>query len=123
MDNLIVAADILKNKLAVHARGITPMAVKRKLDQDEDFILLDVRSPAEHAEVSIEGAKLIPLGILREKLDSLPKDKEIVVVCRTGHRSAQGRDILRQAGFTNVTSMAGGVTEWQNQGLAIATGP
>ena len=69
MDNLIVAADILKNKLAGHARGISPHEVKRKFDEGDDFILLDVRSPAEHGEIGIEGAKLIPLGMLREKLE------------------------------------------------------
>jgi NADPH-dependent 2,4-dienoyl-CoA reductase/sulfur reductase-like enzyme len=75
MDNLIVAADILKNKLAGHARGISLYEVKRKFDEEDDFILLDVRSPAEHGEIGIEGAKLIPLGMLREKLDELPRDK------------------------------------------------
>jgi rhodanese-related sulfurtransferase len=65
----------------------------------------------------ISGATLIPLEDLPNRLNEIPKDREVVVVCRTGHRSAQGRDILTQAGFTNVTSMAGGMTEWQAQGL------
>lgn len=112
MDNLIVAADILKNKLAGHARGISPMEVKRKLDEEDDFILLDVRSPAEHAEVSIEGAKLIPLGMLREKLDTLPKEKEIVTFCKISLRGYEAQKILDAAGFTKTGFMDGGILTW-----------
>lgn len=112
MDNLIVAADVLKNKLAGHARGISPMAVKRKLDEGDDFILLDVRSPAEHAEVGIEGAKLIPLGMLREKLDTLPKDKEIVSFCKISLRGYEAQKILDGAGFANAKFMDGGILTW-----------
>ena len=121
MDNLIVAADIMKNKMAGHGRGITPMEVKEKLDRGDDFILLDVRSPAEHAEVSIEGATLIPLGMLREKLDTLPKDKEIIAFCKISLRGYEAQKILDAAGFQNTGFMDGGVLTWpyalnRNQG-------
>ncbi len=90
--------------------------------RDQGAFILDVREPAEWQQFHIPGATLIPLGELPNRLNEVPKDKPIVVVCRTGHRSAQGRDILLNAGFPRVTSMAGGVTQWQAQGLAIATG-
>jgi len=90
--------------------------------RDQGAFILDVRQPEEWQQFHIPGATLIPLGELPNRLNEVPKDKEIVVVCRTGHRSAQGRDILLNAGFPMVTSMAGGVTQWQTQGLAIATG-
>lgn len=112
MDNLIVAADILKNKLAGHARGITPHEVKRKFDEGDDFILLDVRSPAEHGEVCIDGAKLIPLGMLREKLDELPKDKEIITYCKISLRGYEAQKILDAAGFENTKFMDGGILAW-----------
>ncbi|MBT0652061.1 FAD-dependent oxidoreductase [Geomobilimonas luticola] len=112
MDNLIVAADILKNKLAGHARGISAGEVKRKLDEGDDFILLDVRSPAEHAEVGIEGAKLIPLGALREKLDSLPRDKEIVTFCKISLRGYEAQKILDGAGFGKTRFLDGGIMMW-----------
>ena len=115
MDNLIVAADILKNKLAGHARGISPHDVKRKFDEDDDFILLDVRSPAEHGEVSIEGAKLIPLGMLREKLSELPKDKEIITYCKISLRGYEAQKILDAAGFANTKFMDGGILAWPYQ--------
>jgi NADPH-dependent 2,4-dienoyl-CoA reductase/sulfur reductase-like enzyme/rhodanese-related sulfurtransferase len=112
MDNLIVAADILKNKLAGHARGISPHQVKRKFDDEDDFILLDVRSPAEHGEIGIEGAKLIPLGMLREKLDELPKDKEIITFCKISLRGYEAQKILDAAGFENTKFMDGGILAW-----------
>lgn len=112
MDNLIVAADILKNKLAGHARGISSREVKRKLDDGDDFILLDVRSQTEHAEVGIEGAKLIPLGMLREKLDSLPKEKEIITFCKISLRGYEAQKILEASGFTDVKFMDGGIQVW-----------
>ena len=56
------------------------------------------------------------------RLSEVPKDRQVVVYCRTGNRSAQGRDILKNAGYTLVTSMAGGITQWQAQGLPVITG-
>jgi rhodanese-related sulfurtransferase len=90
--------------------------------RDQGAFILDVRQPEEWTQFHIPGATLIPLGELPNRLKEVPKNQEVVVVCRTGHRSAQGRDILRNSGFTQVTSMAGGVTEWQAQGLPTATG-
>ena len=112
MDNLIVAADILKNKLAGQARGISSHQVKRKFDEEDDFILLDVRSPAEHGEIGIEGAKLIPLGMLRERLEELPKDKEIVTFCKISLRGYEAQKILDAAGFQNTKFMDGGILAW-----------
>ncbi|HJV65223.1 MAG TPA: FAD-dependent oxidoreductase [Geomonas sp.] len=112
MDNLIVCADIMKNKLTGQARGISAREVKRKLDEEQDFILLDVRSPAEHGEVGIEGAKLIPLGMLREKLDELPRDKEIVAFCKISLRGYEAQKILDGAGFRNAKFMDGGILAW-----------
>ncbi len=112
MDNLIVAADIMKNKQAGLGRGISPMEVKKKLDAGDDFILLDVRSPAEHAEVSIKGATLIPLGMLREKLDTLPKDKEIIAFCKISLRGYEAQKILDAAGFEKSGFMDGGILTW-----------
>ena len=112
MDNLIVAADIMKNKLAGHARGVSAQEVKRKLEEEDDFILLDVRSPAEHGEVGIEGAKLIPLGVLREKLEELPRDKEIITFCKISLRGYEAQKILDAAGFENTRFMDGGILAW-----------
>jgi rhodanese-related sulfurtransferase len=80
---------------------------------------LDVREQSEWDAFHIPGATLIPLGQLEARLAELPRDREIVVVCRSGNRSQSGRDTLLAAGFPSVTSMSGGVTTWSNAGYPI----
>ncbi len=93
-----------------------------KLNTD-DYYFLDVREPSEWNEFHIDWATLIPLGELAKRVNELPKDKNIIVVCRSGNRSAQGRDILLKAGFEAVSSMAGGMNDWRSQGNPVVTGP
>ena len=91
--------------------------------RDAGAFILDVRQPEEWVEGHIPNATLIPLGELASRVSELPQDQEIVVVCRSGNRSAQGRDILLAAGFENVTSMAGGMNQWSSAGYDTVTGP
>lgn len=90
--------------------------------RDAGAFVLDVREPEEWNESHIPGATLIPLGQLASRVNEVPKDQEIVVMCRSGNRSQQGRDILLAAGFTNVTSMAGGINQWKAAGLETVSG-
>ena len=90
--------------------------------RDQGALMLDVREPDEFAAGHISGATLIPLGQLAGRLGEVPRDRVVVVVCRTGHRAAQGRDILLGAGYSAVTSMTGGMTEWLAAGQPIVTG-
>ncbi|HSD85001.1 MAG TPA: rhodanese-like domain-containing protein, partial [Anaerolineae bacterium] len=91
--------------------------------RDDGAFILDVRTPDEWNTVHIPGATLIPLDQLGSRLNEVPQDKEVVVVCHSGNRSKQGRDILKNAGFSQVTSMAGGMNQWQAAGLPTVTGP
>lgn len=93
---------------------ITVHQLKEKIDNQEDFFLLDVREHHE-ADVFNIGAKLIPLGSLPFALDELAdlKDKEIVVHCRSGARSANAKAFLMQNGFTKVSNLLGGMLAWQ----------
>ena len=88
----------------------------------QGVFLLDVREPEEWNEYHVPNTMLIPLGELASRLAELPKDREIVVVCRSGNRSQEGRDILLQAGF-NATSMAGGLKTWSSMGYPTVSGP
>ena len=90
--------------------------------QKNGAFVLDVREPSEWAQAHIQGATLIPLGSLASRLNEVPKNRQVVVYCHSGNRSTQGRDILKNAGYTLVTSMAGGITQWQAQGMPVITG-
>ncbi len=83
--------------------------------------LLDVRTKAEWDEYHIPNSHWILLDELAQRTAELPRDQEIVVVCRSGNRSQSGRDILLSAGFTQVTSMNGGVNAWRAAGYPIET--
>lgn len=91
--------------------------------RDAGAFILDVRQPEEWNEVHVPDSTLIPLGELAARAAELPKDQEIVIVCRSGNRSAQARDILLEAGFTQVTSMAGGLNQWKAAGYPTVSGP
>jgi phage shock protein E len=84
--------------------------------------LVDVRTVEEWNEVRVPGVPLIPLDELDERLDEIPAGEEIVVICRSGNRSKQGREILIEAGFTQVASMQGGIKEWQAAGHPVEEG-
>jgi rhodanese-related sulfurtransferase len=75
--------------------------------RDQGAFILDVREPEEWAKYHIPGATLIPLGELQNRLSEIPRDQPIVVVCRSGNRSAQGRDILLLSDYDQVASIAG----------------
>jgi len=108
----LTAINVMRNKLAGEARGISPVAVKEKLDNDEDFVFLDVRTQKEYDEVYIDGATLIPLGGLKERMGELPKDKEIIAFCKISLRGYEACKILESAGFKDTKFMDGGVVTW-----------
>jgi rhodanese-related sulfurtransferase len=91
--------------------------------RDAGAFILDVRTQEEWNEYHIPGSTLITLDQLETRLNEVPKDKEVVVVCRSGNRSQPGRDILKNAGFPQVTSMSGGLKEWTTANLPTVTGP
>ena len=114
MDPLHNAANVIRNKLAGYARALTPAQVKKKLEDDKDFVLLDVRSPVEWQAERIESrqTRLLPLPELRQRLDELPRDREIVVLCRTSIRAYQAQRILDGAGFPDVKFVDGSLAGW-----------
>jgi rhodanese-related sulfurtransferase len=90
--------------------------------QGDGAFMLDVREPDEWAAGHIDGATLIPLGELEARVAEVPTDRKVVVVCRSGNRSATGRDILLGAGHPSATSMAGGMKAWAAAGNEVVTG-
>ena len=91
---------------------IEPAALSARLATGELLDIVDVREPHEFAIARIDGARLIPLASLEHRLNELSRDREIIVHCKAGGRSAQAVKRLRAAGFTRVLNLAGGIERW-----------
>lgn len=92
--------------------SITTAELRATLNGDYQGLLIDVREPEEHAVAHIDGARLIPLATLPDQLESLPKDREILIHCKAGGRSARAVQLLLDHGFTEVKNVAGGMDAW-----------
>ena len=118
----VAAILLLQNKPAAQALpaeiSVTDAAARR----EAGAFILDVREPDEWVEYHVPESTFIPLGELEARVQEVPQDKEVVVVCRSGNRSKSGREILLKAGFTQVTSMTGGLTAWRAQGFPTVSG-
>jgi sulfur-carrier protein adenylyltransferase/sulfurtransferase len=94
---------------------IEPTALSARLAAGEAVQIVDVREPHEWAIARIDGAQLIPLATLESRLDELSPDREIVIHCKGGARSAQAVRRLRAAGFKKVVNLAGGINRWSKE--------
>jgi adenylyltransferase/sulfurtransferase len=92
--------------------NITPVELKTIMDHGKKIRVLDVRQPQEYAISRIPESELIPLANLEVNLYTLQRDEEIVVMCRSGIRSAQAVKFLREAGFQKVKNLTGGILAW-----------
>ena len=94
---------------------LTVQELKKKLENKEDFILIDVRELYEHTDFNIGGELATLQTTLVDKIAELKNqaDKEIVVYCRSGNRSGMAKQFFVQAGFTNVRNLQGGVLAWR----------
>lgn len=88
---------------------------------DGDAYVLDVREPDEWSAGHVPGSHHIPMRDVPGRLDDLPDDREIVVACRVGARSAQVVAYLRANGRENVTNLDGGLMAWAGQGRALVS--
>jgi adenylyltransferase/sulfurtransferase len=94
---------------------ITAGELAEMRERGEDFLLVDVREPAEWEIVRIPGAVLVPKGDVPARLSELPQDKPVIVYCKTGVRSAEALAVLKGAGFSTAKHVQGGVTAWATQ--------
>ncbi|MCB9252695.1 MAG: rhodanese-like domain-containing protein [Flavobacteriales bacterium] len=94
--------------------SISAEELKSRIDAGTAPVIIDVREPYEYEEYNIKGI-LIPLGSLQSQIDELDQysEKEVVVHCRSGARSAAACDFLSKNGFSNVKNLTGGMLEWQ----------
>jgi rhodanese-related sulfurtransferase len=85
----------------------------------DDVFLLDVREPWEYEEAHIPGVTLLPMGDIAANLDQIPTELQVIVTCRSGNRSGQVAQFLRENGFDNISNMSGGILEWQAAGYPV----
>lgn len=88
--------------------------LQQRLEAGEPITLIDVRTPGEYEhDGHIIGSRLLPLPVLQQRSNELPKDRPIVCICRSGHRSQIACEMLAAAGFSDLNNLAGGMLAWK----------
>ena len=106
------------NGLADLPYEITPGDVKKRLDAGEKLVLIDVREPGEHKICRVDGAELIPMNTVPQRvqeIEALAEEALLVVYCHHGMRSLNTVSWLRKQGVANCISMSGGIEQWSMQ--------
>ncbi|MEH7356114.1 sulfurtransferase TusA family protein [Neobacillus drentensis] len=102
-----------------HQNIINNEDLEKRLEANENIVILDVREAAEYAFNHIPNAISIPLGELEERMDELNKENEILVLCRTGNRSDLAAQLLAKNGFMNVINVVPGMNQWTGKTIGI----
>ncbi len=107
---------------AVDIRNLPPnvdVATVNALLGRDDVLIIDVREQAEYDAGHIPGVTLIPMNQVANRLAEIPRDKPVIVTCRSGNRSQQVVSFLQQQGYTNIHNMLGGIVAWQQAGYPV----
>ncbi|HEX6642332.1 MAG TPA: molybdopterin-synthase adenylyltransferase MoeB [Thermoanaerobaculia bacterium] len=100
----------------VQTTDITPTELAAKLEAGADVVLIDVREPYEWNSGHLDAATHIPLSQVPQRLAEIPKDRDVVMICRSGARSAHAQDhLIRQHGYTRVKNLVGGMQRWARE--------
>ena len=99
----------------VQEQTVTPEQVSERIARGEEVVLIDVREPYEWNVGHIESAQHIPMQQIPRRLDEIPREAEVIMICRSGSRSAQVQHYLQQQGFTNVKNLVGGMQRWARE--------
>jgi adenylyltransferase/sulfurtransferase len=94
---------------------IAPVELAARLANHDDLLIVDVREPHEWDICHLEGARLVPLRTLPDVVETLPRDRTLVVHCKLGGRSAKAAEFLRARGFDRVLNLTGGIRAWTEQ--------
>jgi hydroxyacylglutathione hydrolase len=104
------------------AQSIETVGIDAMLNRDPNAIILDVREPEEYQTGHVPGAINLPQAELASRLEELPRDKPLLVVCQSGMRSVRSTQFLKQAGFAQAVSVTGGTSGWAAAGRPLVTG-
>jgi len=99
----------------VQDHDITPAQLAERLSRGEAIVLIDVREPYEWNTGHLESAQHIPMQQIPKRLEEIPREAEVVTICRSGSRSAQVQAYLRQQGFSRVKNLTGGMQRWARE--------
>lgn len=89
-----------------------PSELKSRLQSGESFHMFDVREDDEVAQGMIAGAKHIPMGDIPDRMEDIPRDREVIIICRSGGRSQRVCEYLNAQGYDQVVNLKGGMLEW-----------
>ncbi|HDK38395.1 MAG TPA: rhodanese-like domain-containing protein [Thiolapillus brandeum] len=105
----------------MQVKEIDSSELKKRLDAGEDIVLLDIRSDAEVQQGVLPKAEHLAMHLIPLKLQDLPKDKDIILYCRSGARSYHACAFLEQQGVHNSYNLRGGIIDWARNGYEITT--
>ena len=117
---LLLAVTLFSYSANIFSQEVqTTSVIKAKLMARNGAVMIDVREPSEIKALAydVEGIKTIPLGQIKERMGEIPKDKEIILACRSGNRSMRAAKMLVANGYKNVYNMDGGINAWSQKGL------
>lgn len=112
----------LRNMMGGGVPSATVQEAAERQGDGEGALIIDVREPNEYAQLRAKGAVLLPLGRLSGRAKDLPRERELLLMCRTGGRSANATKFLQAQGFENVTNVNGGMVAWHNANLPTSSG-
>ncbi len=119
-DNELLA-DTIKSQAVMAIKNVSPKKAKELIGSENDVFLLDVRTKEEYNESHIKTAHLIPVQELEQNIDLIPKDRNVVVYCASGKRSAKACGILKNKGLKALYNIEGGIRQWMADGYPVET--
>jgi rhodanese-related sulfurtransferase len=114
----LISIYLLTSLLSV-AHAQVSLDEARSLVGNSSVMVLDIREPDEHATGVAKGMKLIPMSTLESRINELPKNSRVLLICNTQNRSSAVAKELRSRGFTNVEYVRGGMSEWAKRGWTM----
>ena len=119
-DNELLA-DTIKSQAERAIKNVSPKEAKELMGNENGVFLLDVRTKEEYNESHIKTAHLIPVQELEQNIDLIPKDRNVVVYCASGKRSARACGILKNKGLRALYNIEGGIRQWMADGYPVET--
>lgn len=95
-------------------------SLRRRLAVGDGVMLVDIRTPAEVAQGAIPNAARLPMHLLPLRMNELPRDRDVVLYCRSGARSYQACAYMMQQGYDRILNLRGGIIAWARHGYEIA---